>query len=419
MLKLTLTPGDVDRVLDAAAKAYVRVLDNALKGGVLRIYFYPDPDSMVAAAYTASHAYYSGARPSLKASLKPPARVAVPTVLLGFNTLQLKASDVEATVLAVASGSLQGTPPPDAFFLEAEGSVSASMLLVTSRAGPRPPLSVAALAFAGLYGGRYVAPHGAFAGLDKHLLDHAEDLLGLKPVMTTTVKVYKPSEGTLCEAIARTVNPYYPGLTGDPEACREALGDPGLYNKKASALEKGEITKSLDSILNRVESIVGEVDPRLYIGGILEFSDVAPRDPREALDALIHAAEAAGDQSVPLAALLDPELEYRPLEAALEEYAKELAEGPPKARRLKGPGWLRIYAVDEPHTPSLAWRALRVAKRVEEDAVIAIHLPSDEYVASPFQVEGALGPGGARRLVETRVASMQGLWLKLQLSQQQ
>ncbi len=414
MLKLTLTPGELDKVLDAAAKAYARVLDQAIRRGLLRIYFYPSPDSMTAAAYTASHAYYAGARPTLKMSVKPPARIAAPSILVGYSSVQLKASNVEATVLAVASGSLQGTPPPDAFFLEAQGSVTASMLLITSKAGPKPPLNVAALAFSGLYGGRYVAPHGAFTGLDKYLLDHIDEL-GLEASMTTTLKVYKPSEGSLCEAVARTVNPYYPGLTGDPDACRDAVGDPALYNKKAASLEKSEISKVLESILNHMESHAGELDPRLFISGIVEFSDTTPRDPREALDVLVYSAEVTGDYATPLAALLDPEVEYKPLEKALEDYAKSLAGGAPKARRLKGPGWLRIYAVDKAHPHTIAWRILTTIKAVEEDSVIVWQLSEGEYVASPFQVEEALGAGGARRLVETRVATEDGFWLKLQL----
>ncbi len=415
MLKLTLTPGELDRVLDAAAKAYARVLDQAIRRGLLRVYFYPSPDSMIAAAYVASHAYYAGARPTVKMAVKPPTRISAPSILVGYASVQLKASNVEATVLAAASGSLQGTPPPDAFFVEAQGSVTAAMLLITQKAGPKPPMNVAALAFSGLYGGRYVTPHGAFTGLDKHLLEHLDEL-GLQANMTTSLKVYKPSEGSLCDAVSRTINPYYPGLTGNNEACRGAVGDPALYNKKAASLDKSEISRVLESLLSHMESLVGELDPRLFISGIVEFRDVTPRDPREALDALVYSAEATGDYATLLAALLDPEVEYEPLELTLEKYAESLADGGvPKPRRLKGPGWLRLYVVDQNHPPTIAWRILTTIKAVEEDSVITWQLSEGEYVASPLQVEEALGAGGARRLVETRVAAEDGFWLKLQI----
>lgn len=416
MLKLTLTPGDADKVLEAASKAYTRVLEQAIRRGLLRIYFYPSIDALIAASYTASHAYYSGARPAVRMAVKHPMRISEPSILLGYPNIQLRTSNVEATVLAVTSGSLQGTPPPDAFFLESQGSITASMILITVKSGPRPPPNVAAVAFSGVYGGRYVTPHGAFTGLDKYLLEHLDEL-GLEANMTTTLKVYKPSEGSLCEAVARTVNPYYPGLTGDPEACREALGDPALYVKKASNLEKSEITKALETLLNYMESLVGELDPKLFISGIIEFRDVTPRDPRQALDALAYAAEASGDYSAPLAALLDPDIEYIPLEKALEDYAKRVASGVPKPKRLRGPGWLRIYTIEKGHPPTLAWRILTLTKTVEEDSVLAWQVSEGVYVASPLQVEEALGPGGARRLVETRVASEEGFWLKLHIEQ--
>lgn len=413
MLKLTLTPGEADKVLEAAGKAYAKVFSQAVKRGLLKVYFYPSLDSMIAAAYVVSHAYYTGVRVAARMSVRPPAQVSHPSVLLGYPSLQLRVSGADAAALAVASGSLQGLPPPDAFYLEAQGSVTATMLLVTSKAGPRPPASVSALALSGLYSGKYVTQHGALTGLDKYLVDHLSDL-GLEASMSTTLKVYRPSEGSLCEAVARTVNPYYPGLTGDPDACRRAVGDPGLYGKGAASLDKNELTRVLESLLDYMEPIAGTLDPRLFLSGVTELPGATPRDPREALDALTYAAEVTGDYATVISALLDPTIEYKPLEKALEDYAKLLAPGPPKPRRVRGPGWLRLYAVDKPHPPTLAWRILVEVKAVEADSVIVWELGEGEYVASPLQVEEALGVGGARRLVETRVASEEGFWLKLQ-----
>ncbi len=416
MLKLTLRPADLERPLEAAARGYARVLEAAVGAGFLSVYFYPDAESMVAAAFVAAHAFYARARPVLKPRLRPPHSVAGPSVILGYASLQVKSAPYEHPILAVSPEGLSGTPPPGAVFVEAEGSVPAAIMLIALRTGIRPPRDVVALGVSGIYAGRYVLPHGRIQGLDRVLVESLADH-GLEVDVTTTIKVYKPFDTRLCDAVAATSNPYYPGLTGRPEACVDAVG-PGAAAKAPAALEKEEVASVLESLLAAMEPLAGEVDARAYLSGLLRLRDTASPDPREALDALVYVAEATGGYSGVAAAMLDPEVEYAAAERALEEASRALPplEGA-RPRRLKGPGWVRIYTIDpeeawEKITPTLAWRAMAAVGSIDRESIVAARAPGG-YVVSPLQAEEALGRGAARRLADTNAVAEEGFWLRV------
>ena len=416
MLKLTLRPGELEKPLEAAARGYARVLEEAVKAGFVSIYFYPDPESMVAAAFAAAHAFYARVRPIVKPRLRPPQTLEGPALLLGYQSLQVKAAPYEHPLVAVASGGLAGSPPPGAVYVEADGSVPAALLMIALKTGVKPPKDVVALGVSGVYAGRYVLPHGRFQGLDKALLEGLEGY-GLEVDVTTTLKVYKPFDLKLCDAVAATSNPYYPGLTGRPDACSEAV--PGVVaGKTPASLDKDEIARTLEALMGVMESVAGEVDARAYLSGLVGFREATPRDPREALDALVYAAEATGGFSSVVASFLDPEIEYAAAEKALEEAASilKVLEGV-RPRRLKGPGWARIYTVDlegvwDRVTPTLAWRALTAVGALDRESLIAARL-QDSYVISPLQAEEAMGRGAARRLADSHVVEEDGFWLKL------
>lgn len=422
MLKLTITTGDRDyeKPLEALSKAVARVTERGVESGLVRVYAYPSPDSLAASGIAVFYLYTRGVGAAVRVTARPPSATRAPSILLGFSQISIKGGNAEELV-AIASGSLSGQPPPGATYAEVEGSVASALALALLKAGFKPSPDLASLIIASLYGGRYVSPHGRFTGLDRVLLDKIEgDTVELDYV--TTIKVYKPDVGDLCEALGRTVNPYYPGLTGEVESCkstiRQSLGD--VAAKPPASLDKDEIMRVIDVLVDYMESIVGSVEPRNYVAGLVVAPRSTPRDPREAMDAMIAAAEGLDSPLPFILPYTDPTVDYPVMEVFLESLGERLSKlYELRPRRLKGPGWLRVYIVDfeDVVSPTLAWRALNTIGYMERESLLAVRR-GEEILVSPIQAEEALGPGGAKRLVDTHAASERPgrLYLKLEVS---
>ncbi|MCS7107219.1 MAG: hypothetical protein NZ902_03845 [Acidilobaceae archaeon] len=402
MLKLTLSPITLQRDLAAAKKSLESLLEEA---ELLRIYSYPTLDALVASAVLFHHSSRLGVRAALKVAPEPPKLVESESFLIGYRELNYKTEEVRSKLVALSSGELKSIPVHGATYVEGEGSSSAMLGLMLEDLDPELLL----LTFAGSYASKYVGRTGKFSGLDQVLLERLKSNPSLALSMKTVLKVYKPHERDACTAMKLTLDPYYPGITGTGEGCRE------LPSFGAGEGLRGELIRLEGKLLQELAVAVLEftankfkldLNPEDIVGGLLisENRALPFTDPREASHALLYVAEASRDLGRVAATVADLPYEYPMAEARLEDYAVRLAELV-KGGVTKGKINLRLKVYEAPlskgDSPTLLWRALRTMRAVEQDSIIAFR-GEDGLFASPLQLEEALGYGAARRVGEWR-----------------
>ena len=429
MLKLTITSPPDHKALEALASAFNKLVDDAGKAGFVKIYSYPSGDPLAAQIFAARRLLAVGVRPVLGVSLRPP-KPEGPTLLLGYDSVNVKAGEAEYTLLAVNSGELRGKPSINVYLVEGDGSVSAITLAAVAGSIGYKGGWDAMLALAGSYLGRYSGREGRLHGLDKFM---AEELMRVDSYSLETytgLRVYKPHHGDACKALSRTANPYYPSITGDEEYCREALEAQGVGKLASQSLvslaaREEEVARLVEAVMEVVkergawvrfdEQVIDE-----YLGGfIISRQPLNPlQDLKMAGDVIVYSAEVGGFQAL-ASITADLEVEYQVAERSLEDYSEKLSQAveTAKPRRLKLQTKYRVYLVDGSNrdSPYLLWKALSLLGHVEKDAVIVLDVDG-ERIASPIQAEAAAGAGAARRLVETRVFDGEGLRLWLRAS---
>ena len=426
MLKVSVSPGpEGERELEVLGSAFNKILEEAGRQGYSRIYSYPHPDSVVAGIFIFKRMLAAGVRPVISVSMRPPEEIDAPTVLLGYDSVNYRAGDVEYTTIAMSTGEIRGKPVVNLYLFQGEGSVSALSLAAVSYStgykGSWDPL----IALAGFYLGRYVSRSGKLHGMDKMLADELINVESYSLEAVTSLKVYKPHEGDVCEAIERTSNPFYPSLTGDREYCKSSLEAQNLgsmLESSVASLTGEELERFIEAVISIVRERAEWRNPEDYIeeyvgGYIISRQPLSPiQDVRMAADALVFAGEVGGLASM-VASSVDLEGEYQIAERALEDYSERLAEAvvTAKPRRVKLQIRYRVYSVDGERrdSPYLLWRALYLKGLVERDSIIIVEDGEGARI-SAFQAELAAGYGAARRLVESKVAEGEGLalWVK-------
>jgi len=419
LLKLRLEPGDaLERHLEAAAKGLDRLLEAASQEGFLRVAAYPRPDNVLAAAALFSVAALAGASPILTLAERPPNGLTEPAVLLGYGTLPYKAGSTEWPLLAVAS-EIKSNPPPGAVYVDGDGSTPAlaAFMVSASSVGSVAVDALRVLAAAALYGD-HVDVHGKFYGLDRILYEEVlAKALGLE--LNPSLKAYRPVSLTICESIAVTLDPVYPGLLGDPAPCRELLRGEGLgdyLERTMASLDTREVEKVATVLLDHARSVAGDqLRPEEYLG----LLPVLRRDPyvedlRMLAHTLVFAAEDSRDPGAAIEAATAPDH----VANAVNSYASRLAEDLAATLdyltpvRVKIVPWLKTYKIRgaEGLPPTLTWRALTLLGKLDKDTVI-VYESGEGLCASALQAELAAGSGTARKLVDTKVARLEGLEL--------
>lgn len=416
MLKLVLEPGEgLDKNLAAAAKQLERLVEEGVREGYVRVRVYPRAELLVASAPLLSTLYSLGVKPLFKASLKPPTVIDTPTILLGYNNPNYKSSEVSSTLLSF-SQEAGNPPPPSAVYVSGQGSVPAMLGLVMMKAGSAYGRRDNLLTlFSGVYLGGYVEKAGRMRGLDKLFYDALmEAKTGIE--LVSTFKVYKPMSGPLCQAVARTIDPYYPGLTGDADACVDLLEGNGagdLALREAASLKRDELEKAALIILSHIRDSTGrDVEAADYVGGLAVVRQLG-FDPRLRANSILYALDVEGDSSPIASASARPELVVDRLEdyhmADAPSFASLIEES--KLVRVKVQAWVRGFKVSAPRDPPplFSWRALRLSGRVDSSPLL--FETSEGLCSSTVQVEEALGYGEARKLVEVKAAEEVGLRL--------
>ncbi|MEN2999887.1 MAG: hypothetical protein ABDH61_04865 [Acidilobaceae archaeon] len=401
MLKLTLSPLTLEREIGTARKSLEALLNEA---ELLRIYSYPALDPLIASAILFQYSSKLGVRAALKVTPEPPRVVEGESFLTGYRELNYRTEDVKRRLVALSSGELKSIPVHGTTYVEGEGSCSATLALMLE--GLDSELSL--LALAGSYASKYVERIGRFSGLDQVLLERLRSNASLSLSMKTVLKVYRPHERDACTAMTHTLDPYYPGITGTGEGCRELLSfgaGEGMRGELAK-LEGKAVERLAVAVLEYAESKFKlKLEPEEVVGGLLisENRTLPFTDPREASHALLYAAEASLDLGRVAATVAELPYEYPMAEARLEGYAQRLAELVRGGVTRRGNLRLKVYEapISKGDSPTLLWRALRVMKAVEQDSIIAFR-GEEGLFASPLQLEEALGYGAARRVGEWR-----------------
>ncbi|MEB3860363.1 MAG: hypothetical protein LRS43_04040, partial [Desulfurococcales archaeon] len=397
MLKIRLEPGrDIERILEPFYKGVASVFSKSLDEGYLRIASYTSLEAITASSIIYSMAVLQGLSPILTVDHRPPPRIVEPSILVGFGSLNYTSSSVESPLLAINSGSIKSTPTPGSTYVEVDGSLgSAVTLLIQAMGGAvmRPDLVMASIA--SYYMGRYVDRVGKLHRLDKTAFSAVVKKGGFNVEMVTTLKAYKPASLGVCESISITVNPVYPGLTGDRRLCSDVLGpdiaDPG---RRLGELSGEETEKIASRILGFIrEKTRRPPDPQDYVGGIIVSRDPASKieDARMAADSLLFSAELSRSHGQLVATIIDLENEYPLVESRLGSYSARLPREIEESRleKVRAFSWFKAYkSTLEPWSPTLYWRALRLMGRLEREDVLFFE-GSEGLFTTIFLVEEA------------------------------
>ncbi len=419
MLKLVLEPGNtLERTLQAASRQLEKVLEDSINEGYLRIRAYPRLESIISGGVIAGIASSLGVNPIFKVSVSPPAMIDIPTIILGYLNPDYKSNQISSTLISI-SPEAQAPPPPGAVYITGSGSVSAltGLILTESKGTYSRPESLLLLLSSTYYGG-YVEKTGRFHGLDKI---YYETLInsGINIEIINTLKVYNPDREGLCDAISKTIDPYYPGLTGDVESCRSLLKAnelESLATRIVSSLSERELEKVALAILSHIQGLVKRgLEANDYIASILVLKQFGA-DARLIGNTLAHYIDAFGHYSPILSIVynIDPVLQSLIFDHL--ESAKYFSEFISKKRPVKAKlhSWIKGYMVRIPQgfSPLLLWKAYRIMGLMGDEPLIADR--GDEACVSALQLEEARGYGEARKLVNVKAVREEGLWLCLE-----
>ncbi len=218
-----------ERQLYAAGVSQLAVIEKEY--GYLEIRAYPSLDAVVAASMLHSLLRRKGVRSWILVTPEPPREVVEPTVLLGFESSLAISLEFRAPSIVVARGERPQGLTRAALVAHRDASISALVAGMMSEI-----LAVGDVGLLGLAAGYWLGldrdKKGDFVGPEAWLAELFET--ENRVAKSLTLKTFDWFELSLEESIASTIDPLYPGLTGDveavkklierDEAAREALG---------------------------------------------------------------------------------------------------------------------------------------------------------------------------------------------------
>ncbi len=422
MLNVRVEPGqNLEKGLSASVSAMKSFLKRAEELGFSRISAYPSSESLAAALLLFSYLTRRGYTAALSISVRPPALVDEPTVLLGFSSLGFTNETDRETLIAIAT-SINEPPPLNATYISVDGSIGAALAMILRSVNERPlEPELKVLALASSYGSRYVDKIGKMMGLDKIYVDTLFDDSAVSLNIVTYVKSYRPHMLDLCGSLSITLDPFFPGLTGDREGCLRQAAEVGLgplVNKRASEVSEAEATTIARAVINMLRGRVRrQYEAPDYVGGVYVASErLAIVDPREAKGLMEFSLDVGG---LGLAAALFSafEEEYPQAVATLPRVASRLSELVSEPRLSEEGAFLgtKVYKVRSDLRPPLylLWRALRLTGLVQDNALLA-HEDQRGLRISLLQASEVLGAASLARLASEEGVELEGCsaWLR-------
>ncbi len=421
MLSIKLDPGQqLDKYLASAAAALRGVLKASEDEGVLRIASYPSPEALPAAAIMFSLMSRRSFDVIATVSPTPPQYIVEPTVLIGFNSpINYSNENVHDQVIVIGN-NINEPPPLNATYIAGSGSVGSIVYFLLKSANETSvDPDYAVLAISSSYASPYSDQAGRLSGLDKLLVSALANDDKVSLFTLTSLKSYRPHILSTCSSISETIDPYFPGLTGDPDACQrlfDSLGLSDLARKRQSVMNEDELSSTAKAVLTYVKDRVkGSYEITDFVGGLYLASDkLVINDPREALSLLEFSGDLWGLASA-LSLASNYDEEYVQAASQLSKISRYVAEIVSTAK-LVDLGLMtgfKTYSIKGlgSETPLLiVWRALKLLGYVEPQSLLAVE-HEDGLLLSLMQVHEALGRAGLQRVVSLPGSEVRGLRL--------
>ncbi len=332
--------------------------------GFLEVWCFPSLDSAIAAAIVLRVLSSSGVQATVYFSPEPPRLIEEPSLLLGYPAAVATELTVKKPSALIGYGERPQGLLPLAVTASNDSSIAALTVGVLSEISIVGGFSVYAVA-AGFWRGMDRGKRGEFPGVENSIVEMLK--LENKVEEHFSLRLMRWNSLATEEAMAVTVQPYLPGLTGSIEAARRMLEeDPRLAQllgkNMHDAPEQGlavlgeklyELLKNESRIPRRPSEIIG----------LAYYSPSSPLpDLRETPYVLAAAASAAGLHALlglayaEEASAAAAHYLYRRSLGETVAWIEEARRGKPQQRRL---GRLQIAVYnEEPPQPQLAEKAL-------------------------------------------------------------
>ena len=260
--------------------------------GYLEVYAFPSLDSLLAAGITLSILVKNNIDFTLLVTATPPQELGEPSLLLGYSahTAQLIRAQKPSALIGL------GEKPQGLLHIAVTASNDSSIAALT--AAVLSELTVVGYysiygLVAGYWRGLDRGKKASFIGIESSIAEMLK--LENKVEEIFSLRLFRWPEIATEEAMARTIDPYLPGLTGSPEACSKLLReDPRLAKLLGKAL--GDAPEQSIAVLGeKLYDLLKKNSKRprrpTDIIGISYYSYVFPlRDLREAAYVLAYYA---------------------------------------------------------------------------------------------------------------------------------
>lgn len=422
MLSIRVEPGqNLDKGLLASSSALKAFIRRAQEAGSSKIVAYPSSESLSAALLLFSYLTRRGLPASLSVSARPPGVIDVPTVLFGFGSLGYT-NDSDKDQLVAFASSISDAPPLNATYVSVDGSLGVSLAMVLRTLNERPlEPDLKVLALASSYGSKYVDKVGKMMGLDKIYVDTLFDDNTVSLNIVTYVKSYRPHLLDLCSSLSITVDPFFPGLTGDRDACLRQAAEAGLGSlagKRASEISDSDAATVARAVVNMIKDRVRrQYEVSDYVGGVYVASDkLIIVDPREA-KGLMELAHDIGGLGLAAALFSSFEEEYPQAVASLPRLATRVSELVSESRVSEEGTFMgvKLYRVRSDYRPPLyiLWRALTMTGVLEGSSLL-VHEDERGLRISLLQASEVLGQSSLAGLEGEEEVEVEGglAWLR-------
>ena len=422
MLNIRVEPGqNLDKGISASSSALKALIGRAQEVGSSRIVAYPSSESLSAAILLFSYMSRRGLPAYLSVATRPPSVIDVPTALFGFGSLGYTNESDKDQLVAFAA-SISEPPPLNATYISVDGSLGVALAMALRAVNERPlepDLKVFALASS--YGSRYIDKVGKVMGLDRIYVETLFDDEAVSLNMVTYVKSYRPHMLDLCSSLSITLDPFFPGLTGNRDSCARQAAEAGLgqlANRRASEISDAEAATVAKAVMGMIKDRVRrQYEVSDYVGGVYVASDrLTIVDPREA-KGLIEMAHDLGGLGLAAALISQFEDEYPQAVASLPRLAVRLAELVDESRVSEEGAFMgvRLYRVRSDFRPPLylLWRALTLTGIIDRNSLLA-HEDERGLRLSLLQASEVLGPSSLARLQADEDVEVEGgfAWLR-------
>ena len=331
MLNVRIEPGEsMDRALSSAASAVKALLRASEQEGIVRIFAYPSLEAYMASLLAFSVLTREGANAVLSLRPTPPSKIFEPSLALGYDSLGYTNEGVRSQLVAI-SAAIKEAPPVNASYISVDGSLGGALYLIFRLVDDltlEPEHAIMSLA--SLYASRYVDKSGKVFGVDKVLVNQLAQDSRVELTAITSLKSYRPHVLGFCESLSITLEPYYPGLTGNAENCEALLRSnalEGLAHKRVIDMGDEDVKRLAKAVLAFVKDRSGGKLQLLdYVGGFYVGSEsLTVNDPREFLGVATAVTEMAGlAQGASLATNFEEE--YAQAAGRLDRMARLLSE---------------------------------------------------------------------------------------------